>query len=389
MFFESFIYCLVCVLLVLFSFKMYRKTEKAYVLALLSLQIIATVVQIAWKISGVEDLHISIQVYVFSFGIVFPLILFLTDYANINVTEYIDIKIGDFFMKKEKFLKAIDRYQKALLQNSNNSETFVRLGKAYNALGDRRTAFDRFARAVELNRNDYKSYYEIGLIFDGMNKKKDAQVVLDNALRIKPDYTEASKLLANVLCSQNKFDEAINVYKEAIKYDAENYDLYYNLGVIHTELRDFNDALDCYKNVIKINPEQFEAYFSMGQIYLLKGEFDSAIDAFKNAATDKEIAGRAYYQIAKVYILKEDEISAAQFIQKSIDIDPTFRYKAEREPLFNSIKEYLAGMQMVSQAQMKLEQEVDEKVKEKYDKESKKSSATNEVQFNYMDKFNS
>ena len=389
MFFESFVYCLVCVLLVLFSFKMYRKSEKAYILALLSLQIIATVVQIMGEFSEVESLNIGIQVYIFSFGIFIPMILFLTDYANINITEFIDIKFGDMFMKKEKYLKAIDIYQKALLQNSTNSEIFVRLGKAYNALGDRRTAFDRFARAVELNRNDYKSYYEIGLIFDEMNKKKDAQVVLDNALRIKPDFTDASILLANVLCAQNKFDEAINVYKEAIKYAPENYELFYNLGVMHTELRDFNDALECYKSVIKINPELFEAYFSMGQIYLLKGEFDQAIDAFKNAAFDKDISGKAYYQIAKVYILKEDEISAAQFIQKSIDIDPTFRYKAEREPLFNGIKEYLAGMQMVSQAQMRLEQEIDEKVKEKYDKDSKKSASENEIQFNYMDRFNS
>ena len=202
MFFESFVYCLVCVLLVLFSFKLYRKTEKPYILAILSLQIIATVVKIIGIISGFKELHLSTEVYVFSFGVIIPMFLFLTDYAHLNITEYIDLKIGDMLFKKGNNIKAIDRYQKALLQNSTNSETFVRLGKAYNALGDRRTAFDRFARAVELNRNDYKSYYEIGIIFNDMNKKKDAQVVLDNALRIKPDFTEASELLANVLCSQ-------------------------------------------------------------------------------------------------------------------------------------------------------------------------------------------
>ena len=388
MFFESFVYCLICILLVVFSFNMYRKTEKAYILALLSLQIIATVVQITGVFFGVKEMHISIQFFVFMFGIIIPAIVFLTDYANINITEFIDIKFGDFLMKKEKYLKAVNVYQKALLQNSTNSDIFVRLGKAYNALGDRRTAFDRFARAVELNRNDYKSYYEIGVIFNEMNKKKDAQVMLDNALRIKPDFTEASELLADVLCSSNKYDEAINVYKEAIKYNPENYNLYYSLGVVHTELRDFTDALECYKNVIKINPELFEAYFSMGQIYLLKGELDSAIDSFKNAALDKDIAGRAYYQIAKVFILKEDEISAVENVQKAIDIDPTFRYKAEKEPLFNSIKEYLAGMQMVSQAQIKLEQEIDEKVKEKYEKEYSESEINN-VHFDYLDKFKS
>ncbi len=120
MFFESFVYCLVCVLLVLFSFKLYRKTEKPYILAILSLQIIATVVKIMGIISGFKELHLSTEVYVFSFGVIIPMFLFLTDYAHLNITEYIDLKIGDMLFKKGNNIKAIDRYQKALLQNSTN-----------------------------------------------------------------------------------------------------------------------------------------------------------------------------------------------------------------------------------------------------------------------------
>lgn len=386
MFFEVLVYCFLCVLLCLFSFSLYKKTEKPYILALLALQIIAMVVKIVGTCSGVQELNISIEVYVFCFGILVPFVLFVSDYFKINITERIDLKLGDILLKKGNNLKAIDKYQKALLQNSTNSITFKKLGQAYNAIGDKRTAFDKFARAVELNKNDYNSYYEIGVIFNDLNKKKDAGIVLDNALRIKPDFTKASILLANVLCAQNKFDEAINVYKDAIKYEKENYELYYNLGVIHTELRDFNDALECYKSVIKINPEYSEAYFSIGQIHLLKGEFDLAIESFKSVLFDKEIAPKAYYQIAKVYILKEDEISAVENIQKAIELDPTYRYKAEKESLFDGIKEYLVGMHMISRAQAKLEQEIDKKVREDFEKEYQ--NEIKDVNFNYLDRFN-
>lgn len=381
MFFESLVYCLVCIFLVLFSLRAFKKTNKIYILAILSMQIIATVVEVARAILSVQNLNIGVEFFIFVFGIVIPSVVFMSDYFGLNLTEFVDIKMGDLFMKKKKYLKAIEKYQKALLQNSTSATTFSKLGHAYNGIGDKRTAFDRFARAVELDRNDYKSYYEIGIIFNEMNKKKDAEVVLDNALRIKPDFTDASMLLANVLCSQNKFDDAIRIYKEAIKYESENYELFYNLGLIHTELRDFNDALECYKSVIKLNPEHGESYFSIGQIYLLKGEFDEALKSFESVLYDKDLSARAYYQMARVYILKEDEISAASYIQKAIDLDPTYRYKAEKEPLFDSIKEYLAGMQMVSKAQMKLEQEIDDKVKEKYEKEM------NNIHFDYMDKF--
>ena len=100
--------------------------------------------------------------------------------------------------------------------------------------------------------------------------------------------------------------------------------------------------------------------------------------------------------MAKVYILKENEITAVENIQKAIDVDPTFRYKAEKEPLFQNIAEYLEGMQMISTAQMKLEQEIDEKVKEKYEKESNHSeekevtqTELENIHFNYFYKFHS
>lgn len=388
MFFEVLVYCLICVLLVIYSLLQYRKTNKAYVLAIVSLQIIATVVQIVSVLYEKEMMHFSTKFFIFVFGILVPSFLFFTEYAHMNLSEIFDIKIGDIHMKNEKYDRAIKSYQRAMIENPQNADTFVKLGRAYNAIGDKRTAFDRFAKAVELNRNDYRSYYEIGVIFNDMNRRKDACVMLDNSLRIKPDFTSASELLAEVLCSENKYDEAINVYKDAIKYAPENFELFYKLGVIHTELRDFDEALDCYKSVIKINPEFCEAYFSMGQIYLLKGEFDKALEAFQNAAFDKEVSGRAYYQMAKVYILKENEIDAVSNIQKAIDVDPTFRYKAENEPLFSNIIEYLQGIQMISTAQMKLEQEIDDKVKERYEEEYTKEDLE-KVHFNYFDKFNS
>ena len=107
---------------------------------------------------------------------------------------------------------------------------------------------------------------------------------------------------------------------------------------------------------------------------------------------DHEIAGKAYYQLAKTYILDSDEIKAVNYIEYAIEIDPSYRYKAESEPLFKNIKDYLTGMHMVSEAQMKLEQEIDEKVKEKYEQDYQKIEINDkvtedDVEFNFMDKY--
>ena len=129
----------------------------------------------------------------------------------------------------------------------------------------------------------------------------------------------------------------------------------------------------------------------MGQIYFLRGEFDEAEKCFNKVLPDEEMAAKAYYQLAKIYILKNDEIKAVSYIEYAINIDPTYRYKAETEPLFKNIKDYLEGIHMVSQAQMKLEKAIDEKVKKEYEKEEINENNTEEemnddVEFNFMDK---
>lgn len=402
MFIERIVYSCLCLLLVIYTADKYRKTKSTPYLVFLAFQVMSILIQCMSLVKDVYPNYI-IQTFIFITSIFIPASAFLLEYFKIDLREFIDTFMGDIFSRRLQHKKAVEFYTKATERNPENAKVYVKLANALSAAGDRRTAFDKFAKAVELDRNDYKSYYEIGIIFNELNKKSDAQVVLDNALRIKPDFTPASELLALVLCAQNKYDEAIHVYKDAIKYAPDNYQLYYSLGIVRTELRDFAEALECYKKAIELEPTLYEAYFSIGQIHLLRGELDEATEAFKGAAQSKEIAAKSYYQLAKICTLNANEIEAISYIEYAIEIDPSYRYKAEKEPMFQNIKDYLTGVHMVSQAQMKLEKAIDEKVKKEYEKAYEEEEKKNinmddieiqevkeeEVEFNFMDKFNS
>jgi len=344
---ERLVYSLVCLILLAYVVKKYQKAKSGIYLSLIAIQVVCIVTQL---IAFFSNIYVDgfMQLYILIFNVILPACIFAADYMHINFEEFIEIKLGDFYAKRGKYDKAIEKYKKAITKNSNNSQTFAKLGRLYNAKGDRRTAFDRFARAIELDRNDYKSYYEIGVIFNDMGKQADAQIVLDNSLRIKPDFTPASELLAVVLCAQNKYDEAINVYRNATRYDSDNYQLYYRMGVVRTELRDFNDAKECYEKAIELNPNLYQAYFSLGQINLLKGELEQAKKMFEKSLASQELTAKSYYQLAKVYILNDEEIKAVTYLGYAIDIDSSYKYKAESEPLFAKIKDYITGISMAN-----------------------------------------
>lgn len=386
MLFERIVFSLLCLGLLAYVVHSFIKTRNDMILAMIAFQIIACIVNILSLVNGIFPSTI-IQIYICVMGVLAPICLFVLEYLKIDIYKVADLKFGDDYMKSGEYEKAISSFKKALTRDPSDSAIFARLGNAYNAIGDRRTAFDRFAKAVELNRNDYKSYYEIGIIFNELGKKNDARVVLDNALRIKPDFTQASELLALVLCALNKYDEAINVYKDAIKYSPDNYQLYYSMGIVRTELRDFNEARECYEKAIELKPDLYEAFFSLGQIHLLMGELSEAERMFKRSLYDKDLAAKSYYQLAKVYILNDEEIKAVTYLEYAFEIDASYRYKAESEPLFKKIKDYLTGIHMVSQAQMKLEQEINEKVNEKYSNSEYEQMEIGDEAFNYMDKY--
>ncbi|MBO5141589.1 MAG: tetratricopeptide repeat protein [Clostridia bacterium] len=351
---ERIVYCVVCIVLFGFICNKYFKTKSSIYLSLLAIQLVCMLTQLIAFFANIY-VDIFMQLYILVFNIILPSCVFAAGYLNINIEELIEIKMGDFYAKKGSYDKAIEKYKKAISKNNNNAQTFAKLGRIYNAKGDRRTAFDKFARAIDINRNDYRSYYEIGVIFNDMGKQADAQIVLDNALRIKPDFTPASELLAVVLCAQNKYDEAINVYKNATRYDSDNYQLYYQMGVVRTELRDFTEAKECYEKAIELNPSLYQAYFSLGQINLLKGELDQAEKMFKKSLVSKELTAKSYYQLAKVYILNDEEIKAVTYLGYAIDIDSSYKYKAESEPLFAKIKDYITGLSMANRVMQQAE----------------------------------
>ncbi len=374
---ERVVYCFVCLFLCGYMIYKWQKTKDMLYLSVFSIQIVSMVAQL---VAVFSNLYVDwfMQLYILIFNIILPVCVLYAEFVHINFEEYVQVKLGDFYFKKGNHEKAIEKYKKAVEKNNQNSQVFAKLGMAYNAIGDRRTAFDRFARAIELDRNDFRSYYEIGSIFNDMGKVSDAQIVLDNALRIKPDFTPASELLANVLCAQNKFDEAVHVYKNATRYDPDNYQLYYSMGVVKTETRDFSVAKECYQKAIALNPCLYQAHFSLGQIYLLKGELEEAEEMFKKALVSKDLTAKCYYQLAKVYVLKDDNVRAVTNLGYAIHMDASYQYKAESEPLFGKIKDYITGLNMANTVMEKGEMYEKQKRKEKQE-ESKGSKETRSV----------
>ena len=215
------------------------------------------------------------------------------------------------------------------------------LAEIYEKEGGMRKAIDEYVQAIQINKKDYNSYYKISYLLNDLGKKKEASQMLEELLRKKPEMLDATILLGDIYCEQERYKEAANIYNDALKYNPVSYELYYNMGIVYTMLNDFKNAKTCYEKAAEINTLLYSGYYSLAQISLIYNDLDEAEKYFMQSVLDKDVEPKAYYNLAKIYMIRGDKENAIKFLNIAIELDHDFYDKADKEPIFISIKAYI------------------------------------------------
>ena len=210
----------------------------------------------------------------------------------------------------------------------------------YEKEGGMRKAIDEYVKLVDIKGNDYKSYFKIADLLNELGQKNEAIQILENLMKNKPDSYEGSILLGELLCEQERFKEAERVYQDALKYRPNNFDLYYNLGITYTMLSEFQMAKEMYEKAAEINHRAYGAQYSLGQIAFIQGDLDVAEKYFEHSLYG-ELESKAYYQLAKIYVQKGEKDIAIHFLNKAIEIEPELLELANKEKVFEKIREHI------------------------------------------------
>lgn len=323
--------------IIIFS-KIIRKNDTNYV-SLLLLQSIGIAIDFVEIKFSIKEFWLLIIIrYILS--IILPIAIILLEANHINFSEILYTVLA----KANMFVGNTKGAKKFLITLINkNPETYIghkMLAQIYEKEGGMRRAIDEYVLAVDIKKNDYESYFKITNLLKDLGKKDEAIQMLQNLLKNKPDYYEASIELGDLLCEQERFKEALTVYHDALRYNPEEYELYYNLGIVYTRLSDFQSAKEMYEKAAEINHRLYLAYYSLGIIALFEKDLDSALDYFQKSIYE-DLEPSAYYQLAKIYILKNEKDMAINFLNKAIELDKSLMKKAEKEPVFETIKQYI------------------------------------------------
>jgi tetratricopeptide (TPR) repeat protein len=326
-------------LFVFMFFKMIKKNDSNYVIILCmeAIGIAINFIEIIFKL----QLNAFLRVIVYLLSVIIPIVIIYIEHKKINFSELIYIMLAmcssvvkDIKKEKNFLISLVEKYPESYIGHK-------KLAKLYEKEGGMRKAIDEYVQVIDINKQDYETYYRISYLLNELDKKDEASEMLETLLRKKPDMQEATELLGDIYCEQERYKEAANIYNDALKYNKTSYELYYNLGIVYTMLNDFQNAKICYEKAATINTLLYNAYYNLGQISFIYNDLNEAEKYFMQCVQGKDVEPKGYYNLAKIYIIRGDRENAIKFLNVAIEVEPNVYKKAEKEPLFNSIKAYI------------------------------------------------
>ena len=290
-------------------------------------------------------------------------------------------ELGDFYFKKEDYLKSIEYFEQVPLAKLDPSHQLeARFKLAYGYFGKKQfdLALEKFNQ-IKTSSSKYSaaSSYYAGYIEYRNGQYDQAIVDFNRAGKNEAYATLAPYMVANVYYKQGKFDELLeyttqilqdksskNVhelyllageafyFKEDYENAAINYNTYterskrkltpdtqYKLAYAQHLAGDFESALSSFKTLASRDEEigQFASYYQ-GEIYLQQGNLNYAVAAFKKASQDsynQEIKEVASFKYSKVQYDLGNYSEAIVGLEQFLSTYPTSQFSNEAGDLLS------------------------------------------------------
>jgi len=195
-----------------------------------------------------------------------------------NMTYKLNIASAHFGSKD--YTACIASCEEALAVGKEHGGSFELIAKALGRIGNAHAKMKQWEKAIDcyeraLLENTDKNIKKKLKIATNAKKKADALAYLDD------EKAAAAKEKGNELFHGGDFVGSLAQYSEAIKRNPTNAVYYMNRAYAYTKLMDFDRGLqDCEKG-LKLDPTNVKGFYRKGSIEIMLKKYSRALDSFR------------------------------------------------------------------------------------------------------------
>lgn len=188
------------------------------------------------------------------------------------------------------YVEAIAEYKKIIEISEPDSDLYVNLGAAYQALNDNEQAIEAYKNAVNVNEENSIAYYYLGTAYFQEEEYEKALKTYQKALAIDPNNENIKQAIASskqvmtgkllekgvTEYNQGNYKDSLLTLNTALITEPENADIYYQRGMVYDAMNKYPLAISDYKLAVKHNPNLTMAYYSLAVDYDLMKNYPEA-----------------------------------------------------------------------------------------------------------------
>jgi serine/threonine-protein kinase len=231
------------------------------------------------------------------------------------------------FDQLQEINKAIERFERALEEDSTYSLAYAALGDAYLYKYRRtddtswlETAIENIQKALELEDRLSPIYTTYGVLLIEMGEYEIANQQLEKALSLDPKNVEAYRARARAFMAQERSNEAEATYRKAIEMKPGFWAGYAELGVFYSQAGRFEEAAEQFSIVTELTPNNAGAYRNLGAVYYYMNRPEEALQAF-NRSVEIEPNYGVYSNLGTMYYYEGDYQDAAEMYSKALELN--------------------------------------------------------------------
>jgi tetratricopeptide (TPR) repeat protein len=162
---------------------------------------------------------------------------------------------------------AIHEFEEIGRIDSSETQSFLMLGRLYQAKGDSKKAEEIYTKLLGTQPGSEDGVTALARLQMDAGNNKEAVSLLEKFVGDHPDADSAYEALGQAYANLEQFDKAADAYRQAAALDPDNLDLKKALAQALFFGEKLDDAANLYLDLLKQDPNDGMALLRLGQIY--------------------------------------------------------------------------------------------------------------------------
>lgn len=216
--------------------------------------------------------------------------------------------VGEYYMDRNEYDKAIDFFREANTLDSQNNVARLGLSEALALKGNQLLVIDNlpiarkfFDEALTLNPKNAPAYFGVAEILSESGTNDEAVANYEKALANDNDLTEIFVPLGILYYQQGKYDKAEQMLSRSVSLDPNDAPAQYFSGLVLLSQNKEQNALLAFKRAQQLDPNYSEAFYYAGEAQARLGKSREAIEEYKRAIALKDNYFEAWYGLGSAY----------------------------------------------------------------------------------------